>query len=285
MNLNNRRSLARSRARARFQAKWVEGTATAGDVAGAVAVAIESGYWWNLIPSGGRQRNVDTMTEILTRHTPVFEQEEVLRLQNIALQFEEEIYNIATSNEDYMRKISLKTRTLEANSQYLINYFDPCVANDGQNAHGPAEMTMEATSYKTTSGPEESDEEQTMEEDDGDVPKEDVVEEVVVTEEQNYVIRHKENEISCGLSSGAKVDERLAQVEEQLEKMEAQSEKVETLLVDINEKLNYLVKMQDAKVSRDIRRPAKYMSSPWTGNGRSKRKRRVAEMIKQSCKH
>ncbi|KAK4720726.1 hypothetical protein R3W88_010959 [Solanum pinnatisectum] len=93
MDLNNRRSLARSRARARFQAKWVEGTATAG----AVAVAIESGYWWNLIPSGGRQ-----------------------------------------SNEDCMRKISLKTRTLEANSQYLINYFDPYVANDGQNAHGPA---------------------------------------------------------------------------------------------------------------------------------------------------
>ncbi|XP_049391709.1 uncharacterized protein LOC125856211 [Solanum stenotomum] len=212
MNLNNRRSLARSRARARFQAKWVEGTATAGDIAGAVAVAIESGYWWNLIPSGGRQRNVDTMTEILTRHTPVFEQEEVLRLQKIALQFEEEIYNIATSNEDYMRKISLKTRTLEANSQYLINYFDPYVANDGQNAHGPA-----ATSYKTTSGPEESDEEQTVEVHDGDVPKEDVVEEVVVTEEQNYVIRRKENEISCGLSSGAKLGERLAQVEERLE--------------------------------------------------------------------
>ncbi|KAK6790892.1 hypothetical protein RDI58_009973 [Solanum bulbocastanum] len=118
MDLNNRRSLARSRARARFQAKWVEGTATAGDVAGAVAVAIETG--------------------ILTRHTPLFEQEEVLRLQSIALQFEEEIYNIATSNEDYSRKISLKTRTLEANSQYLINYFDPYVANDGQNAHGPA---------------------------------------------------------------------------------------------------------------------------------------------------
>ncbi|KAK4720727.1 hypothetical protein R3W88_010960 [Solanum pinnatisectum] len=67
--------------------------------------------------------------------------------------------------------------------------------------------------------------------------------------------------------------------------MEAQSEKVETLLVDINEKLNYLVKMQDAKFSRDITRPVKYMSSPWTGNGRSKRKHRVAEMIKQSCKH
>ncbi|PHT53991.1 hypothetical protein CQW23_08453 [Capsicum baccatum] len=67
--------------------------------------------------------------------------------------------------------------------------------------------------------------------------------------------------------------------------MEAHSEKMETMLVDINEKLNNLVKMQDAKVSRDIRRPTKYMISSWTGNGRSKRKHRVAEMIRQSCKH
>lgn len=56
-------------------------------------------------------------------------------------------------------------------------------------------MTMEATSYKTTSGPEESDEEGTFEVHDRDVPKEDVVEEVVVTEKQNYVIRHNENEV------------------------------------------------------------------------------------------
>lgn len=53
------------------------------------------------------------------------------------------------------------------------------------------------------------------------------------------------SKISCGLSSGAKLDELLAQVEERLEKMESQREKMETLLVDINEKLNYLVKMED----------------------------------------
>lgn len=58
------------------------------------------------------------------------------------------------------------------------------------------------------------------------------------------------SKISCGLSSGAKLDERLAQVEEWLEKMEAHSEKMDTLLVDINKKLNYLVKMHDAKVSK-----------------------------------
>lgn len=52
---------------------------------------------------------------------------------------------------------------------------------------------MEATSYKTTSGPEESDEEQAVEEVDRDASKEDVMEEVVVTKEQNYVIEREEN--------------------------------------------------------------------------------------------
>lgn len=51
------------------------------------------------------------------------------------------------------------------------------------------------------------------------------------------------SKIFCGFSSGAKFDECLAQVEERLEKMKAHSETVETLLVDINGILNYLVKM------------------------------------------
>ncbi|KAK4720733.1 hypothetical protein R3W88_010966 [Solanum pinnatisectum] len=46
-----------------------------------------------------------------------------------------------------------------------------------------------------------------------------------------------------------------------------------------------VVEIEDAKVSRDFRRPTKYIRSLWTGNDRSKRKRRVAEMIRQSCKH
>ncbi|KAF3646588.1 putative mediator of RNA polymerase II transcription subunit 15a-like isoform X3 [Capsicum annuum] len=76
-------------------------------------------------------------------------------------------------------------------------------------------MTMGATSYEYTSGPEESDEKQAAEEDAGDMSKEDVEEEVVVMKEQNYVVGHRENvrvgenEVSCGLSVGAKLDERL----------------------------------------------------------------------------
>ncbi|XP_075103007.1 uncharacterized protein LOC107776888 isoform X3 [Nicotiana tabacum] len=85
-----------------------------------------------------------------------------------------------------------------------------------------------------------------------------------------------------GLSSGAKLDERLTHVEERLEKIEAHSKKAEALLTDINKKLNYYpVKIRYVKVSRDIRCSAKYMSCHF----RPKRKHRVAEMIRQSCKH
>ncbi|MCD9638573.1 hypothetical protein HAX54_022630 [Datura stramonium] len=108
-------------------------------------------------------------------------------------------------------------------------------------------MMMEATSYETTSGPEESDEEQSAEEDNGDVSKEDAAKKRWVVARQNNVVGHKEN-VRVGES-----------VEERLEKMEAHSEKVETLLVDIDKKLNYLVKMQDAEVSGDIKRPTKYL--------------------------
>ncbi|KAF3646590.1 putative mediator of RNA polymerase II transcription subunit 15a-like isoform X2 [Capsicum annuum] len=220
-----------------------------------------------------------------------------------------------------METHSEKMVTLENKSQNpMTNYVLPSAASSCQNMHG-TEMAMEATSYKINSGPEDDKEqaaEEEAEEDAGDMSKEDFVEEVMVKKEQNYVVGHEENvtvgenedditdllavndtnsisaialvdylvpvaaggrwQISCGLSVGAKLDERLVQVEERLEKME-------TLLVDINEKLNCLVKMQDAKGSMDLRRPAKYMSSLWIGNGRSKRKHRAAELIRQSCKH
>ncbi|KAM3281195.1 hypothetical protein P3S67_028216 [Capsicum chacoense] len=148
-------------------------------------------------------------------------------------------------------------------------------------------MTTGIASYKTIPGPELSDEDEDAE----DVLKEDSLEEVSMTEEQKSAVGHKENikvrenEISCGLNSGAKLDVRLVQVEDRLEKMEAHSEKLETLLVDMDEKLNYIVKIKGAKVSRDVKCPAKYMSTSWTGNGRPKRRDRIAEIIRQSWKH
>ncbi|PHT53990.1 hypothetical protein CQW23_08452 [Capsicum baccatum] len=153
--------------------------------------------------------------QFLRGRFPVYTQEEVRELNNIALSFEEHIYWSATSQQDYVQKIHLKMLDLTPNFQNpMTNYLYINAANSGQNAHGP-EMTMGATSYEYTSGPEESDEKQAAEEDAGDMSKEDVEEEVVVMKEQNYVVGHRENvrvgenEVSCGLSVGAKLDERL----------------------------------------------------------------------------
>ncbi|KAG5608817.1 hypothetical protein H5410_020098 [Solanum commersonii] len=219
-----------------------------GEGGGAAAGAMESGDWRTQLLPDSRQRIVNKIMETLKRHLPVSGKEGVQELKKIAVRFEEKIYSAATSQQDYLRKISLKMLTMETKSQTpMTNSVQPNPASSGQNSLGPG-MTMEATSYETTSGPEDSDKEAAEEDDEG-VFKEDIVEEVVGTKEQSYVVGHKdnarvvENEISCGLSSGAKLDERLAQVEERLEKMEAHSEKMETLLVDINKNLNYLVKM------------------------------------------
>ncbi|XP_060183426.1 uncharacterized protein LOC132613419 isoform X2 [Lycium barbarum] len=263
--------MTRARARARAQARAAAGAIDSAysRTLGAAAGEIDDGDWRIQLSPDARQRIVNKIMETLMRHLPTSGQEGVRELKKIAVRFEEKIYTAAASRQDYLRTIAIKMLTMETKSQ-------------NPNAHGP-----EAASYETISGPEESDEE----EDDGDVSKEDGLEEVVVTEEQKTIVGHKENvkagenEISCGLNSGAKLDERLVQVEERLKKMEAHSEKVETLLVDINKKLNYLVKMQDVNISRDIKHPTKCMSSSWTGNGQLKRKHRVAEMIRRSCKH
>ena len=58
--------------------------------------------------------------ETLKRHLPVSGQEGLHELRKIAIRFEENTYTAATSQSDYLRKISLKMLTMEANSQNPI---------------------------------------------------------------------------------------------------------------------------------------------------------------------
>uniref|UniRef100_M1DJT8 Transcription cofactor n=1 Tax=Solanum tuberosum TaxID=4113 RepID=M1DJT8_SOLTU len=120
---------------------------------GASGGAMDSGDWRTQLPSGSRERIVNKITKELKRHIPFSGQDGESELMKIAVKFEEKVYNAATSQEDYLRKIAIKMLTMEIKS------------------------------------------------------KDDVVEEIKRT------------------SSGAKLDERLAQVEERLEKIEAHSEK------------------------------------------------------------
>uniref|UniRef100_A0A7N2LMM7 Mediator complex subunit 15 KIX domain-containing protein n=1 Tax=Quercus lobata TaxID=97700 RepID=A0A7N2LMM7_QUELO len=51
--------------------------------------------------------------ETLKRHLPVSGQEGLHELRKFAIRFEEKIYTAATSQSDYLRKISLKMLTVE----------------------------------------------------------------------------------------------------------------------------------------------------------------------------
>ncbi|KAE7997281.1 hypothetical protein FH972_001928 [Carpinus fangiana] len=58
--------------------------------------------------------------DTLKRHLPVSGQEGLHELKKIAIRFEEKIYTAATSQSDYLRKISLKMLTMETKSQNPI---------------------------------------------------------------------------------------------------------------------------------------------------------------------
>lgn len=82
-----------------------------------------------------------------------------------------------------------------------------------------------------------------------------------------------------------KVDEPEEEsVEKRLKRIEECLKDMKTPLVSINSRLNYLVDVHDSEVPRGIRGLAKHMSPSWTCDGRSKRKHKVAELIRQLCK-
>ncbi|XVE60438.1 hypothetical protein DITRI_Ditri05aG0128800 [Diplodiscus trichospermus] len=69
---------------------------------------------WHLqLPPGSRQRIVNKIMDTLKRHLPVYGEEGLNELRMIAVRFEEKSYAIATSQSDYLRRISLKMLSLE----------------------------------------------------------------------------------------------------------------------------------------------------------------------------
>ncbi|CAM0947692.1 unnamed protein product [Alopecurus aequalis] len=75
------------------------------------------GDWRAHLDPESRSRIVNQILETLKRHLPVSGPEGVNELQKIAVRFEEKIYTAATSQPDYMRKISLKTQSMETKTQ------------------------------------------------------------------------------------------------------------------------------------------------------------------------
>ncbi|GJV95588.1 kinase-like domain, phloem protein 2-like protein [Tanacetum coccineum] len=100
--------------------------------------SMESGDWRAQLQADSRQRIVNKIMETLKRHLPFCGHEGLQELKKIAVRFEEKIYTAATSQSDYLRKISLKMLTLETRSQNFMP--DPMQANNGFNPVDPASL-------------------------------------------------------------------------------------------------------------------------------------------------
>ncbi|KAI4383921.1 hypothetical protein MLD38_009705 [Melastoma candidum] len=94
----------------------------AGGVArGADAPPPEAGDWRSELSADSRYRMVNKIMETLKKHQPVSGPEGLSELKETAVRFEEKIYHVASSQPDYLRKISLKMLTMESKSQNTIS--------------------------------------------------------------------------------------------------------------------------------------------------------------------
>ncbi|XP_040362342.1 mediator of RNA polymerase II transcription subunit 15a isoform X2 [Rosa chinensis] len=98
--------------------------------------AMDAGDWRNRLQADSRQRVVNKIMDTLKRHLPFSGQEGLHELKKIAVRFEEKIYTAATSQSDYLRKISLKMLTMETRSQKTMA--DSLQSNSAASLDSPA---------------------------------------------------------------------------------------------------------------------------------------------------
>ncbi|KAI7746334.1 hypothetical protein M8C21_030585, partial [Ambrosia artemisiifolia] len=94
---------------------------------------LESGDWKAQLQADSRQRIVNKILDTLKMCLPFSGQEE---LQDIAVWFEEKTYNAATTQSDYLRKISLKMLKME--SRFQDSMSDPMQSNSAVNSVNPS---------------------------------------------------------------------------------------------------------------------------------------------------
>ncbi|CAN6468874.1 unnamed protein product [Victoria cruziana] len=101
-----------------------------------------SGDWRSELSTESRQRIVNKIMETLKKYLPISGPEGLSELKKIAVRFEEKIYAAATSQPDYLRKISLKMLTMESKSSNT----NPLASNSAagiQNSQDPALHSMQ----------------------------------------------------------------------------------------------------------------------------------------------
>ncbi|KAB2028867.1 hypothetical protein ES319_D05G125200v1 [Gossypium barbadense] len=92
--------------------------------------SMDSGDWRTTLQPDSRQRIVNKIMDTLKRHLPFSGQEGLSELRKIAVRFEEKIFTAASSQTDYLRRISLKMLTMETKSQNTM-------PNTGNNSKPP----------------------------------------------------------------------------------------------------------------------------------------------------
>ncbi|XP_030465522.1 mediator of RNA polymerase II transcription subunit 15a-like isoform X2 [Syzygium oleosum] len=77
------------------------------------APAVEGGDWRQSLTPESRKRVVSSIVENLMKFVPCRGQEGLPELQSMAMQLEERLYAVASSQQDYIRRISLKMLQIE----------------------------------------------------------------------------------------------------------------------------------------------------------------------------
>ncbi|XP_008677625.1 mediator of RNA polymerase II transcription subunit 15a-like isoform X1 [Zea mays] len=101
------------------------------------AAAPAGSDWRTQLQPEARHRIVNKIMETLKKHLPVSVPEGLTELHKIAVRFEEKIYTAATSQSDYLRKISLKMLSMESQTKTQQNPGNVQVIPN-QNPPGPA---------------------------------------------------------------------------------------------------------------------------------------------------
>ncbi|XP_042066140.1 mediator of RNA polymerase II transcription subunit 15a-like isoform X2 [Salvia splendens] len=111
---------------------------------GVTGLAVSAGGGWRTqLPPGSRHRIVDKMLEMLKKHMPFAGEEGLQDLQETALRCEERIFMKATSQPDYLRKITSKMLGVEMRSQKLrLNPFQSNAASTSTNSQDPTSQSM-----------------------------------------------------------------------------------------------------------------------------------------------
>ncbi|KAF3435124.1 hypothetical protein FNV43_RR22211 [Rhamnella rubrinervis] len=92
---------------------------------------MDTSDWRTRLQPGPRQRIVNKILDTLKKHLPFSGQEGLLELMKIAVRFEEKVYAAATSQSDYLRRISLKMLSLETKSQPTMANSLPSISVQG----------------------------------------------------------------------------------------------------------------------------------------------------------